>query len=157
VASEDGLFRDLRIAAAEYQIADGAARVAETILPSRAPHQKLSQQEGQPEPVSADEAANAHPPGLPHVCGMFRPPRSYAAGHLPGALKLPLPQLAKQTGTSSLRTRDRGLLPRRIACFSYDAVEMLRSKSRKARASPRVPRMAERGIAGRAQCPKSAR
>ena len=62
-----------------------------------------------------------------------RPPEEYSAGHLPGALNLPLPQLAKHLHKLPANREIVAYCRGPYCLLSFDAVEMLRSKGRKAR------------------------
>src|SRR5207245_7908603 len=62
-----------------------------------------------------------------------RPPEEYAAGHLPGAINLPLPQMAKQLHKLPANREIVAYCRGPYCLLSYDAVEMLRAKGRKAR------------------------
>src|ERR1041385_2559954 len=84
------------------------------------------------EPVPADELLDRVYRGLATVVDV-RPPEEFAAGHLPGAINIPLPQLERNAGS----------LPRRKTVVAYcrgptcvlasDAVGQLREKGYKAR------------------------
>jgi len=84
------------------------------------------------EPVPAKELLGRARKGLVTVLDV-RPPEEYAAGHLPGAINIPIHQLEKR-----LRVLPKG---REVVAYcrgpyclmSYDAVAMLRKKGMKAR------------------------
>jgi len=84
------------------------------------------------EPVSAGELRKLARRGAVTVVDV-RPPEEYAAGHLPGAINLPLPQLAKQLHKLPANREIVAYCRGPYCLLSYDAVEMLRAKGRKAR------------------------
>src|SRR5467141_3516468 len=84
------------------------------------------------EPVPARELLARARRGAVTVLDV-RPPEEYAAGHLPGALNLPLPQLAKQLHKLPANREIVAYCRGPYCLLSYDAVEMLRAKGRKAR------------------------
>jgi rhodanese-related sulfurtransferase len=84
------------------------------------------------EPVPARELLERARSGLVTVLDV-RPPEEYRAGHLPGAINIPLPDVAKRA--NELPT-DREIIAycRGPYCLmSYDAVALLRKKGRNAR------------------------
>ena len=84
------------------------------------------------EPVSANELRKLTRRGAVTVVDV-RPPEEYAAGHLPGALNLPLPQLARQLHKLPANREIVAYCRGPYCLLSFDAVEMLRAKGRKAR------------------------
>src|SRR6266545_8376456 len=79
------------------------------------------------EPVPARELLDRARKGLVTVLDV-RPPEEFAAGHLPGAVNIPIHELEKRLGE----------LPKRkevvaYCLMSYDAVQLLRKKGLKAR------------------------
>ena len=87
-----------------------------------------------------------------------RPPEEYAAGHLPGALNLPLPQLAKQLHKLPANREIVAYCRGPYCLLSYDAVEMLRAKGRKARhLAEGYPEWQSAGLPVDRSAPESAR
>src|SRR6266481_5464086 len=91
------------------------------------------------EPVSADELRKLTRRGAVTVVDV-RPPEEYAAGHLPGALNLPLPSWPS-TCTSSLRiARSWPIAAARIACFRTTRSKCFAPKAARRGASPKATR-----------------
>lgn len=84
------------------------------------------------EPVPAAELMDRARKGLVTVLDV-RPPEEYAAGHLPGAVNIPVQQLEKRLGELPRRKEIVAYCRGPYCLMSYDAVELLRKKGLKAR------------------------
>ena len=84
------------------------------------------------EPVPASELADRARKGLVTVLDV-RPPEEFAAGHLPGAVNIPIHELAKRLGELPKRKEVVAYCRGPYCLMSYDAVQLLRKKGLKAR------------------------
>jgi len=84
------------------------------------------------EPVPAKELLERARKGLVTVLDV-RPPEEYAAGHLPGALNIPVHELEKRLNELPKRREVVAYCRGPYCLMSYDAVALLRRKGRKAR------------------------
>jgi rhodanese-related sulfurtransferase/biotin operon repressor len=84
------------------------------------------------EPVPAKELLERARKGLVTVLDV-RPPEEYAAGHLPGALNIPVHELEKRLNELPKRREVVAYCRGPYCLMSYDAVSLLRRKGRKAR------------------------
>jgi rhodanese-related sulfurtransferase/DNA-binding transcriptional ArsR family regulator len=84
------------------------------------------------EPIPAVELLDRMRKGLVTVLDV-RPPEEYAAGHLPGALNIPLHTLEKRLGDLPKRREVVAYCRGPYCLMSYDAVQLLRRKGLKAR------------------------
>jgi len=84
------------------------------------------------EPVSAGELRKLTRRGAVTVVDV-RPPEEFAAGHLPRAINLPLPQLAKRLSELPTNREIVAYCRGPYCLLSFDAVQLLRAKGRRAR------------------------
>lgn len=84
------------------------------------------------EPVPAEELLDRARKGLVTVLDV-RPPEEFAAGHLPGAINIPINQLDKRLAELPKRKEVVAYCRGPFCLMSYDAVELLRKKGLKAR------------------------
>ena len=84
------------------------------------------------EPVPAKELLERARKGLVTVLDV-RPPEEYAAGHVPGAINIPIHELAKRLRELPKRHEIVAYCRGPFCLMSYDAVSMLRKKGIKAR------------------------
>lgn len=84
------------------------------------------------EPVPARELLARARKGLVTVLDV-RPPEEFAAGHLPGAVNIPIPELEKRLGELPKRKEVVAYCRGPYCLMSYDAVQLLRKKGLKAR------------------------
>jgi rhodanese-related sulfurtransferase len=84
------------------------------------------------EPVPAKELLDRARKGLVTVLDV-RPPEEYAAGHLPGAINIPIHELEKRLRELPKRQEVVAYCRGPYCLMSYDAVAMLRQKGLKAR------------------------
>jgi rhodanese-related sulfurtransferase/biotin operon repressor len=84
------------------------------------------------EPVPAKELLQRARKGLVTVLDV-RPPEEFAAGHLPGAVNIPVNQLEKRLGELPKRKEVVAYCRGPYCLMSYDAVQLLRKKGLKAR------------------------
>jgi rhodanese-related sulfurtransferase len=84
------------------------------------------------EPVQADELLDRARKGLVTVLDV-RPEEEFAAGHLPGAVNIPMDQLEKRLAELPKRKEVVAYCRGPFCLMSYDAVAMLRTKGMKAR------------------------
>jgi rhodanese-related sulfurtransferase/biotin operon repressor len=84
------------------------------------------------EPVPAVELLERAKKGLVTVLDV-RPPEEFAAGHIPGAVNIPVHELAKRLGELPRRKEIVAYCRGPYCLMSYDAVQLLRRKGRKAR------------------------
>jgi len=84
------------------------------------------------EPVPAKELLARARKGLVTVLDV-RPPEEYAAGHLPGAINIPVQELEKRMRELPKRREVVAYCRGPYCLMSYDAVALLRRKGRKAR------------------------
>jgi rhodanese-related sulfurtransferase/DNA-binding transcriptional ArsR family regulator len=134
VGRKQGLYVYYRLAGDEVVgLLAGLGRVGETYLADveRIVRLYLAQKDDL-EPVPAEELLSRAQKGLVTVLDV-RPPEEFAAGHLPGAVNIPISELAKR-----LRELPKGkevvAYCRGAYCLmSYDAVALLRKKGVKAR------------------------
>jgi rhodanese-related sulfurtransferase/DNA-binding HxlR family transcriptional regulator len=84
------------------------------------------------EPVPARELLERARKGLVTVLDV-RPPEEFAAGHLPGAVNIPVNQLEKRLGELPKRKEVVAYCRGPYCLMSYDAVQLLRKKGLKAR------------------------
>jgi len=84
------------------------------------------------EPVPARELMSRARRGLVTVLDV-RPPEEYAAGHLPGAVNIPIDELAKRLRELPRRKEVVAYCRGPYCLMSYDAVSLLRKKGIKAR------------------------
>jgi rhodanese-related sulfurtransferase len=84
------------------------------------------------EPVPALELLERAKKGLVTVLDV-RPAEEFAAGHLPGAVNIPLGELAKRLAELPRRREVVAYCRGPYCLMSYDAVELLRRKGLKAR------------------------
>lgn len=84
------------------------------------------------EPVPAREALERAKKGLVVVLDV-RPPEEYSAGHLPGAVNIPIHELAKRLKELPKRKEIIAYCRGPYCLMSYDAVSLLRTKGIKAR------------------------
>jgi rhodanese-related sulfurtransferase/biotin operon repressor len=84
------------------------------------------------EPVPAKELLERARKGLVTVLDV-RPPREFAAGHLPGAVNIPVHELEKRLGELPKRKEVVAYCRGPYCLMSYDAVHLLRKKGLKAR------------------------
>jgi len=84
------------------------------------------------EPVPAKELLERARKGLVTVLDV-RPPEEFAAGHLPGAVNIPVHELEKRLGELPKRKEVIAYCRGPYCLMSYDAVQLLRKKGLKAR------------------------
>jgi len=84
------------------------------------------------EPVPARELLERAKKGLVTVLDV-RPPEEFAAGHLPGAVNIPVHELEKRLGELPKRKEVIAYCRGPYCLMSYDAVQLLRKKGLKAR------------------------
>lgn len=84
------------------------------------------------EPVAAEELLDRARKGLVTVLDV-RPVEEFAAGHLPGAVNIPIEQLGKRLGELPKRKEIVAYCRGPYCLMSYEAVEMLRKRGHKAR------------------------
>jgi rhodanese-related sulfurtransferase/predicted transcriptional regulator len=84
------------------------------------------------EPVAAAELLDRARKGLVTVLDV-RPAEEFEAGHLPGAVNIPIEQLGKRLGELPKRKEIVAYCRGPYCLMSYDAVELLRKKGHKAR------------------------
>ncbi len=84
------------------------------------------------EPVPAKELLERARKGLVTVLDV-RPPEEFAAGHLPGAVNIPVNELEKRLGELPKRKEVIAYCRGPYCLMSYDAVQLLRKKGLKAR------------------------
>jgi rhodanese-related sulfurtransferase/predicted transcriptional regulator len=84
------------------------------------------------EPVRREELLERAKKGLVVVLDV-RPPEEFAAGHLPGAVNIPIHELEKRLGELPKRKEVVAYCRGPYCLMSYDAVQLLRKKGRKAR------------------------
>jgi rhodanese-related sulfurtransferase/DNA-binding transcriptional ArsR family regulator len=84
------------------------------------------------EPVPAKELLDRARRGLVTVLDV-RPPEEFAAGHLPGAVNIPIQELQKRLGELPKRKEVVAYCRGPYCLMSYDAVQFLRKKGLKAR------------------------
>jgi rhodanese-related sulfurtransferase len=84
------------------------------------------------EPVPAREVLERAKKGLVVVLDV-RPPEEYSAGHLPGAVNIPIHELAKRLQELPKRKEIIAYCRGPYCLMSYDAVSLLRTKGIKAR------------------------
>lgn len=84
------------------------------------------------EPVPARELLARVRDGLVTVLDV-RPPEEFAAGHVPGAVNIPIAQLEKRLGELPKRKEIVAYCRGPYCLMSYDAVQLLRKKGIKAR------------------------
>jgi rhodanese-related sulfurtransferase/DNA-binding transcriptional ArsR family regulator len=84
------------------------------------------------EPVPADELLSRAQKGLVTVLDV-RPPEEFAAGHLPGAINIPIKELEKRLKEIPKGKEVVAYCRGPYCLMSYDAVSMLRKKGMKAR------------------------
>ncbi len=84
------------------------------------------------EPVPARELLDRARKGLVTVLDV-RPPEEFAAGHLPGAVNIPIHELEKRLGELPKRKEIVAYCRGPYCLMSYDAVQLLRKKGLKAR------------------------
>jgi rhodanese-related sulfurtransferase/biotin operon repressor len=84
------------------------------------------------EPVPAKELLDRARKGLVTVLDV-RPPEEFAAGHLPGAVNIPIHELEKRLGELPKRKEVIAYCRGPYCLMSYDAVELLRKRGLKAR------------------------
>ncbi len=84
------------------------------------------------EPVPAKELLERARKGLVTVLDV-RPPEEFAAGHLPGAVNIPVHALEKRLGELPKRKEVVAYCRGPYCLMSYDAVQLLRKKGLKAR------------------------
>jgi rhodanese-related sulfurtransferase/biotin operon repressor len=84
------------------------------------------------EPVPARELLERARKSLVTVLDV-RPPEEFAAGHLPGAVNIPIHELEKRLGELPKRKEVVAYCRGPYCLMSYDAVELLRKKGLKAR------------------------
>jgi rhodanese-related sulfurtransferase/DNA-binding transcriptional ArsR family regulator len=116
----------VRLLAALTQV--GEARIAEV---ERLVRTYLVQRDAL-EAVPAAELLGRAKKGLVTVLDV-RPPEEYAAGHVPGAINIPISELAKRLAELPKRKEVVAYCRGPYCLMSYDAVEFLRRKGLKAR------------------------
>jgi len=84
------------------------------------------------EPVPAKELLERARKGLVTVLDV-RPPEEFAAGHLPGAINIPVHELEKRLGELPKRKEVVAYCRGPYCLMSYDAVQLLRKRGLKAR------------------------
>jgi rhodanese-related sulfurtransferase/biotin operon repressor len=84
------------------------------------------------EPVPAKELLERARKGLVTVLDV-RPPEEFAAGHLPGAINIPIHELEKRLGELPKRKEVVAYCRGPYCLMSYEAVQLLRKKGLKAR------------------------
>ena len=84
------------------------------------------------EPVPAKELLGRVRKGLVTVLDV-RPPEEFAAGHVPGAVNIPIQELEKRLGELPKRKEIVAYCRGPYCLMSYDAVELLRKKGHKSR------------------------
>ena len=84
------------------------------------------------EPVPARELLERASKGLVTVLDV-RPPEEFAAGHLPGAVNIPVHELEKRLGELPKRKEVVAYCRGPYCLMSYDAVQLLRKKGLRAR------------------------
>jgi rhodanese-related sulfurtransferase/DNA-binding transcriptional ArsR family regulator len=84
------------------------------------------------EPVPAEELLERARKGLVTVLDV-RPPEEFAAGHLPGAVNIPVHELERRLGELPKRKEVVAYCRGPYCLMSYDAVQLLRKKGLRAR------------------------
>jgi rhodanese-related sulfurtransferase len=84
------------------------------------------------EPVPARELLERARDGLVTILDV-RPPEEYRAGHLPGAINIPLPEVARRTNELPADREVIAYCRGPYCLMSFEAVAQLRKKGRKAR------------------------
>lgn len=84
------------------------------------------------EPVPARELLARARSGLVTILDV-RPPEEYRAGHLPGAINIPLPEIARRAKELPAKREVVAYCRGPYCLMSYEAVALLRRKGRKAR------------------------
>jgi rhodanese-related sulfurtransferase/DNA-binding transcriptional ArsR family regulator len=84
------------------------------------------------EPVQADELLDRARRGLVTVLDV-RPPEEFAAGHVPGAVNIPMDELEQRLAELPKRKEVVAYCRGPFCLMSYDAVQLLRKKGMKAR------------------------
>lgn len=134
VGRKEGLYVFYRLAGDEVVgLLSALGRVGETYLAEveRIVRVYLAQKDAL-EPVPAKELLNRAKKGLVTVLDV-RPPEEFAAGHLPGAVNIPIHELEKRLGELPKRREVVAYCRGPYCLMSYDAVALLRKKGRKAR------------------------
>jgi rhodanese-related sulfurtransferase len=134
VARKDGQFVIYRLAGDEVVgLMAALSRVGETYLAEveRLVRLYLAAKD-ELEPVPARELLDRARKGLVTVLDV-RPPEEFMAGHVPGAVNIPVHELAKRVGELSKRKEIVAYCRGPYCLMSYDAVELLRQKGLRAR------------------------
>jgi len=134
VGRKEGLYVFYRLAGDEIVgLLSALGRVGETYLAEveRIVRVYLAQKDAL-EPVPAKELLDRARKGLVTVLDV-RPPEEFAAGHLPGAVNIPIHELEKRLGELPKRREVVAYCRGPYCLMSYDAVALLRKKGRKAR------------------------
>lgn len=100
------------------------------------------------EPVAATEVLERARKGLVTVLDV-RPPEEFAAGHVPGALNIPVDQLEKRLRELPKRREVIAYCRGPFCLMSFDAVQLLRKMGIKARRLERHARVAGGGTSHR--------
>lgn len=82
--------------------------------------------------VPAEEALSRARKGQVTILDV-RPAEEYASGHVPGAINIPLPEISKRLGELPIGREIIAYCRGRYCLMSFEAVEFLRKKGRKAR------------------------
>lgn len=134
VGRKEGLYVFYRLAGDEVVgLLSGLGRVGEAYLAEveRIVRLYLSAKDNL-EPVPAKELLERAKKGLVTVLDV-RPTEEFAAGHLPGAVNIPIHELEKRLGELPKRREVIAYCRGPYCLMSYDAVALLRKKGRKAR------------------------
>lgn len=134
VGRKDGLYVFYRLAGDEViSLLSALGRVGEAYVAEveRIVRTYLAQKD-ELEPVPANELLGRARKGLVTVLDV-RPPEEYAAGHLPGAVNIPIHQLEKRLKELPKRREIVAYCRGPYCLMSYDAVALLRRKGLKAR------------------------
>lgn len=134
VGRKDGLYVFYRLAGDEViSLLSALGRVGEAYVAEveRIVRTYLAQKD-ELEPVPANELLGRARKGLVTVLDV-RPPEEYAAGHLPGAVNIPIHELEKRLKELPKRREIVAYCRGPYCLMSYDAVALLRRKGLKAR------------------------
>jgi rhodanese-related sulfurtransferase/DNA-binding transcriptional ArsR family regulator len=134
VGRKDGLYVFYRLAGDEVvALLSAVSRAGETYLAEVERIVRLYlMQKDDLEPVPAKELLDRARKGLVTVLDV-RPPEEYAAGHLPGAINIPIHELEKRLRELPKRHEVVAYCRGPYCLMSYDAVSLLRKKGIKAR------------------------
>ncbi len=134
VGRKEGQFVFYRLAGDEVlRLLEGLRRTGETHVAEvdRLVRDYFSSRD-QMEPVAATELLDRARKGLVTVLDV-RPAEEFEAGHLPGAVNIPIEELGKRLGELPRRKEIVAYCRGPYCLMSYEAVELLRKKGHKAR------------------------